>query len=83
MFRRDDQDAIGAGDLALETHDLGRQVAFTVLIEHRQVVDADNVGVELVGAELGQGLSELAVDRFPAIAADDDGDVRLCHAWTL
>ena len=76
MFRRDDQHAVGARELVLEAHHLGRQVAFVVLVVHRQIVDADEFGVELAGAELDQRLGELAVDRFAAVGADDDGNVR-------
>ena len=55
MFWGDDQDPISFGEFALEAHSLFRQVAFKVLIEHRQIVDADEAGVELISTELGKG----------------------------
>lgn len=79
MLRRDDQDAVGARKFILETDDLGGQVAFVVLVVHRQIVDADDPRVEFVGAELDHRLRQLAVDRFAAIAADDDGKERFRH----
>src|SRR5271168_585357 len=71
MFRRDNQHAVGVADLVLVAHHFGRQVAFVILVVHRQVVDAD----EFTGAELYQRLGELAVDRFTAVRADDHGDL--------
>ena len=75
VFRRDDQHAVGARQFVLEADDLGGQVAFVVLVVHRQIVDADELGVELVGAELDERLSVFAIDRVTAIAADDHGDL--------
>ena len=75
MFGSNDQYAVRLGDLVLETDDLGGKAAFMVLIVHRQVVDADQFGVELAGAELDQRQSEFAVDRIAAVGADDDGDL--------
>ena len=83
MLRRNDQDAVGGDKLALEADDFGRQVALEILVEHRQIVDADQVSVEFVGAQLGERLRKLAVDGFAAIAADDDGDFRLRHGGPL
>ena len=54
MLRRNDQHAISVGNLTFKGG-LFRQAAFKVLIEHRQIVDADETGVELVSAELGKG----------------------------
>ena len=79
MFRRDDQHAVGLFDLVLEAHHLGRQIAFVVLVVQRQIVDAHEFGVEFAGAELDQRLGEFAVDRFAAVRADDDGDLREGH----
>jgi hypothetical protein len=79
VFRGDDQDAVGAGELALEAHHLSGQVAFEVLVEHRQIVDAWETGLEAAGAEPGERVGELAVDRIAAVAADDDGEIELAH----
>ena len=81
MFGRDDQDTVGLRQLIFVAHDFRRQAALEVLIEHRQMVDADKVRVELVSAELGERQREFAVDRVAAVAADDDGKVRLCHEY--
>ena len=58
-----------------------RKVAFMVLVVHRQVVDADQFGVEFAGAELDQRQSELAIDRIAAVGADDNGDLGQVWAW--
>ena len=79
MFGRDEQHAVGLGDLVLVAHHLGREVAFVVLVVERQIVDAHELGVEFPGAELDQRLGEFAVDRFAAVRADDDGDLRKGH----
>jgi hypothetical protein len=79
VFRSDDQDGVGAGEFALEAHHLRRQVAFEVLVEHRQIVDAREIRFEAAGAELGERMGELAVDRIAAVAADDDGEIGLGH----
>ena len=79
MLRGDDQDGVGAGELVLVAHDLSGQVAFEVLVEHRQIVDAREIRVEAAGAELGERMGELAVDRIAAVAADDDGEIGLGH----
>ena len=76
---RDDKHAVGLFDLVLEAHDLRRQVAFVVLVVERQIVDAHDFGVEFAGAELDQRLGQFAVDRFAAVRADDDGDLRKGH----
>ena len=80
MLRSNDQHAIGLGELAFKAHSLFRQVAFKVLIEHRQIVDADQTGVELISAELGKGASEFAVNRIAAVAANNYRDTRRYHA---
>ena len=54
MLRGDDQHPISLGEFAFETNNLLGQVPFKVLIEHRQIVDAEQTGVELIGAELGK-----------------------------
>ena len=41
----------------------------------------DEFGVEFSGAELDQRLGKFAVDRFAAVAADDDGDMRQGWPW--
>ena len=40
---RDDEDAVGVGEFGFETDDLGRQVRFEVLVEHGQVIDAQEL----------------------------------------
>jgi hypothetical protein len=67
VFRGNDQDSISFGEFAFEAHSLFRQVAFKVLIEHRQIVDADEAGVELISTELGKGASQFAVNRIAAV----------------
>jgi hypothetical protein len=37
------------------------------------------VGLEAAGAEPGERVGELAVDRIAAVAADDDGEIGLGH----
>ena len=54
VFRRDDEHAVGARQLVLESHHFRRQVAFNVLVEHRQIVDAGECGFEFDGAEPDQ-----------------------------
>ena len=71
MFRGNDQDTVGAGQLAFETHDFWRQIAFMILVEHRQIVDAHEICIEFAGAAADQRLSQSAVDGVFAIAADD------------
>ena len=80
MLRSNDQHAISVGNLTFEAHGLFRQVAFKVLIEHRQIVDADETGVELISAEPGKGASQFAVYRIAAVAANNDRDTRPYHA---
>ena len=74
MLRSNFQHAISVGNLTFKAHGLFRQVAFKVLIEHRQIVDADETGVELVSAELGKGESQFAIDRIAAVASGEGGD---------
>ena len=77
MLGRDDQHAVGLRDFVLEARHFGREVGFVVLVVHGQVVDAHDFGIEFAGAELGECLGELAVDRFAAVRADDHGDLGL------
>ena len=65
------------GDVGFEAHHRFRQRGFEILVVQRQVVDADDAGVEGVGAELGQRLRQLAVDRFAPVAADDQAELEL------
>jgi hypothetical protein len=83
VLRSNDQHAIGLGELAFEAHGLFRQVAFKILIEHRQIVDASETGVELIGAELGKRTRQFAVDGIAAVAPHNDCDTRFCHATLL
>jgi hypothetical protein len=76
VFRGNDQDSMSLGEFAFEAHSLFRQVAFKVLIEYRQIVDADETGVELISAEPGKGASQFAVNRIAAVAANNDRDMR-------
>ena len=66
-------------DLGLEARDRRRHAASRVLIVDRQIVDLDELGVELVAAELRQRLRQLAVDGFAAIGADDDAELEFRH----
>jgi hypothetical protein len=52
MFRSDDEDAVGASEFAFVADDFGGQAAFEILIEHRQIVDAQEIRLEAAGAEL-------------------------------
>ena len=79
MLGRNEQHAVRLGDLVLVAHHLGREVAFVVLVIERQIVNAHDFGVEFAGAELDQRLGQLAVDRFAAVRADNDGDLRKGH----
>jgi hypothetical protein len=76
MFGRDNQHAVGARYFIFEAHDLRWQIAFVVLVIHRQIVDARESTVEFAGAEPDQRLGELAIDGIAAIAADNQGDAR-------
>jgi len=69
VLRRDDQHAVGLLDLVLEARHFGRQRALVILIVHRQIVDADDLGVEFSCSELDQGLSKFAVDRLAAVSS--------------
>ena len=64
---------------ALKRLTLSGSAAFKILVVERQVVDPGDLGVELVAPKLADGLRELAVDRFAAVAADNEGDIELCH----
>jgi hypothetical protein len=76
MFRGDDQDAVGAGQLVFEAHHLRWQIGFMVLIEHRQIVDAREARIEFAGTKPDQRFGQLAVNGRFAIAADDHGNAR-------
>jgi hypothetical protein len=45
VLRSNDQHASSVGNLTFKAHGLFGQVAFKVLIERRQIVDADETGV--------------------------------------
>ena len=83
MLRRHEQHAVGAPDLVLEARHLGTVIGFVILVVHRQIVDAHKIRVEFIGAELGERVGELAVDRIAAVAADDDGKKGFCHGAVL
>ena len=79
MLGRDEQHRLGRSDLRLETDDALRQLAFEVLVIEGQVVDRDEMERQPAFSQPRQRLRELAVDGVAAIAADDDGDLDLCH----
>ncbi|WP_420467754.1 hypothetical protein [Panacagrimonas sp.] len=54
-------------------------MGFEVAVVHRQIVDADPVELQIRRRQRDQGLGQLAIDGFAAIAADDDGDVLETH----
>ena len=69
--------AASTSDLKRAT--LSRHRLLVVLVVHRQVVDLDEFGVEIAGAEPDQRLRQLAVDGFAAVGADDDAELEFCH----
>ena len=83
MLRRQYQHAVGLREFAFETDHFGREVAFIVLVVHRQVVDPHELRIEGVGAEFRHRVGQFAVDRIAAVAADNDGDAGLCHIRNL
>jgi hypothetical protein len=76
VLRRDDQHAVRTGDLVLVAHDLGREISLEVLVEHGQVVDANEFGAEPAAAEPHKRLGEPAIDRLAPVGTDDHGDFR-------
>jgi hypothetical protein len=79
MLRRHEQQAAGGRNLGLEPGDVFRQVGFQVLIIKRQVINLDRTKGKFVRAEPGERFRESAIEGFAAIAADDNGDIELCH----
>jgi hypothetical protein len=79
VLGRDEQQPIGCGDLRLEAHDALRKFRFEVLVVERQIADRNELELGFVGAEPGERVRKLGVDGLPAIAADDDRDLDLCH----
>ena len=79
MLGGDEQQGVGSGEVSLEAGDRRRHRIFVILVVHRQVVDRDEFGLELIGAEADQRLGELAVDGFAPVAADQDAELVLCH----
>ena len=80
VLGRHEQQPIGCDDLRLEAHDALRQFGLEILVIERQVADRNELELCPVGAEARQRMRELGVDGFAAIAADDDGDLDLCHS---
>src|SRR5258708_6364629 len=76
VLGRDDQHAIRGADLAFVVQHLGREARFEVLVEHRQVVDANEPPLELAAAELYERLGEPAVDRLAPVGTDDHRNFR-------
>src|SRR6266571_5169921 len=70
---------IAPGDVRLEPHDAAGQLAFEILAVEGQIVDGDEMEGRFVGPELRERVRELAIDGIAAIAADDDGDLDVCH----
>jgi hypothetical protein len=59
VFRGNDQDSMSLGEFAFEAHSLFRQVAFKVLIEYRQIVDADETASNLSAPSLARARASL------------------------
>jgi hypothetical protein len=79
MLGRDEQQGIGARKFGFEARDFHRHRLLQILIVHGQVVDLDEPGVEGISAEFRKRLSQLAVDGFAAVAADNDAKLEFCH----
>jgi hypothetical protein len=62
-------------NLGLEAGDAIGQPRLKVLVVERQIIDLDKAENDLVLRELGERLSELAIERPAAIAADNDADL--------
>jgi hypothetical protein len=58
-----------------------RQLAFEVLAIERQIADRDEIEGQSIRCKPCERLRELAVHGIAAIAADNDGDLDLCHGW--
>jgi len=79
VLRRHEQQRIGRGDLRLEADDTLRQLPFKVLVIEGQIADRNELEGQSVLSKPREGLRELAIDGTAAIAADNDGDLDLCH----
>ena len=79
MLGGDEQQGVGGLELGFEAGDLVGHRLLLVLVVHGQVVDLDEFGVEIPGAEPHQRLRQLAVDGFAAVGANDDAELEFCH----
>ena len=59
VLRGDDQHPISLGEFAFETNNLLGQVPFKVLIEHRQIVDAEQTASNLSAPSLASARASL------------------------
>ena len=80
---RDEQEALGGPDLALQPLDGLRLVGVVILVVERQVADLHLPERELRWCQSRDGVRELAVERVAAKAADHDGNLVLAHVDLL
>ena len=81
IFGRDEQDAVGRGDLARESASIAAGgLRLEILVVERQVADLDDVAVEpVVGACAQIDLRDLAVDAVLAQRADEIAMLMFVH----
>src|SRR5450755_17365 len=75
VLRRDEQHRVGLLHAALEILDLLRRVGVEVLVVMRQLADLDDLELQRLRRHGDHRLGHLAIERFLAKAADDDGHV--------
>jgi hypothetical protein len=76
VLRRHNQYAGGASDIVLVARNLGWEIGLKVLVEHWQVVDSNEFGLELAAGQSHKRLGELSIDGLAPVGADDDRDFR-------
>jgi hypothetical protein len=70
----DEHDAVCSLDLRLQANHGFRRVLIVILIEHRQIVDTQDLAFELLRRELHERSRQLEIDRAIPVAANDDAD---------
>jgi hypothetical protein len=79
VLGRDEDDALGREDLALQAFHGSDRLGFVVLVIERHIADLQLFEFELLRRQPGDSVSELPIDGVAAMASHDEGNPILIH----